>query len=78
MIIMMRTTINLPDDVYEIARAAAHAKSISLGDALGELVRRALQAQPNVDTRSVFPSFSLPADAPPITLEQTLNAEDEL
>jgi len=75
---MMRTTVNLPDDVYEIARSVAHAKSVSLGEALAGLVRKGLQSIPPLNTRNAFPAFVLSEDAPPITLEQTLAAEDEL
>ena len=75
---MMRTTISLPDDVYEIARSLAHTRRISLGDALADLVRKGLGAAPVVASDAVFPSFPVQRDAKPITLEQTLNAEDEL
>jgi hypothetical protein len=37
--ILMRTTINLDDDVYELASVYAAARGITLGSALGELVR---------------------------------------
>ena len=46
----MRTTVNLPDDVYEAAR----------------------------NTKKAFPCFNVPPGAKPITLEQTLAAEDDL
>lgn len=75
---MMRTTLNLPDDVYEIARSVANANRISIGDALAELVRQALKPPLRINTEKAFPCFELPPDAQPITLEQTLEAEDEL
>ena len=74
---MMRTTVNLPDDVYEVARSVAVARRISLGEALAELVRRGFRPAPRLKTTSAFPCFAVPADAPPITLEQTMAAEDE-
>jgi hypothetical protein len=37
----MRTSITLDDDVYEIASVYAAARAITLGGALGELVRKA-------------------------------------
>ena len=37
----MRTTVNLDDDVYEVAMLCARGKGITLGAALGELVRTA-------------------------------------
>ncbi|HEX4006524.1 MAG TPA: hypothetical protein VHX60_10145 [Acidobacteriaceae bacterium] len=37
----MRTTVNLDDEIYQIASLYASARDITLGDALGELVRNA-------------------------------------
>jgi len=75
---MMRTTINIPDDVFEVARSLATLKGISLGDALAELARAGLKPVVRINTKNAFPSFELKKSAKPITLEQTLDAEDEL
>ncbi len=75
---MMRTTIDLPDDVYKAARSVAVAKSISLGEAVAELVRRGLRPQGAFQTKKPFPYFELPEDAEAISLKRTLEAEDEL
>ncbi len=75
---MMRTTINLPSDVHRAATALSDLKGLSLGEALAELVRRGLKPSIAIDPRKAFPCFVLPEDAEPITLEQTLEAEDEL
>ena len=77
-IIMMRTTLNLPDDIEEVIRSFAEVKGISLGEAVAELVRKGLQPRPRTSAQGVFPQFDVPEGAPPITLEQTLAAEDEL
>jgi len=74
----MRTTVNLPDDIHQAATALADLQGLSLGDALAELVRRGLKPSIGIDTRKAFPCFVLPGDAEPITLERTLEAEDEL
>ena len=37
----MRTTVNLDDDVYQLAMLYATGRGMTLGAALGELVRRA-------------------------------------
>lgn len=75
----MRTTVNLPDDVYLIARSVATSKGISLGEALADLVRRQFStAHTRINTRKAFPCFVVPDQAQPITLEQTLAAEDEM
>ena len=73
----MRTTLNLPDDVYRATRSLASLKGISLGEALAELVRAGLKPAVYVSKRKAFPCFVLPEGAKPITLEQTLDAEDE-
>ena len=76
---MMRTTLNLPDDVYEIARSLAHSKNVSLGEAVADLVRAGLRpSAPERRHGGRFPQFSVSRDAPPITLEHTLELEDEL
>jgi hypothetical protein len=74
----MRATLNLPEDVYQLARALAELRRISLGDAVAELVRRGTRSPVPIDTATPFPSFVLPPDAKPITLEDALAAEDEL
>ena len=78
MIIVMRTTVNLPQDIHKAATALADLKGLSLGDALAELVRRGLKPSVMIDTRKAFPCFVLPEDAEQITLDQTLEAEDDL
>jgi hypothetical protein len=74
----MRITVNLPEDVYQVARSLASLKGTSIGDALAELVRAGLRPSAKMNTKKAFPCFDLPADAKPITLEQTLEAEDGL
>ena len=66
---MMRTTINLPDDVYQIAKSVARLKDISLGDAIAELVRDGIRRPLRIDTSGAFPHFVLPPDAPIVTTE---------
>ncbi len=76
----MRTTVNLPEDVYEVARSLAAQRRIPLGEALAELARRGLRPQIRAaaKTKRGFPCFPVPSGAKPITLDQTLAAEDEL
>jgi hypothetical protein len=76
--LLMRTTLTLPDDIYEVARSLSAQRRISLGDAIAVLVRRGLQPPVTVDKSKAFPCFRLPKDAEPITLERTLDAEAEL
>ena len=74
----MRTTVNIPDDIYEIASSVANARGISLGDAIAELVRCGLRPPALTQRKKGFPTFVVSARARPITLEQTLAAEDEI
>lgn len=46
----MRTSITLDDDVYELAVLYSHGKGITLGAAIGELVRRGEATPPSADT----------------------------
>jgi hypothetical protein len=79
---MMRTTINLPDDIYAVAREIAHNQHISLGEAIALLARKGLRPQPILDpsklldTSKPFPCFVRRPGSPPITLETTLAVED--
>lgn len=45
----MRTTVNLDDEVYELANAYAKGKGISLGAALCELIHRQRQTATDVE-----------------------------
>ncbi len=36
----MRTTVNLDDEIYELASVYASARGITLGNAIGELLRK--------------------------------------
>jgi hypothetical protein len=40
----MRTTLNLDDDVFQLARGYAESRSVALGKAVSELVRKGLRA----------------------------------
>jgi hypothetical protein len=74
----MRTTINLPDDVYEAARSVAAVKDITLGEALADLVRQGLRPPRMMENKNGLLIPVLPKDSPIITLEHTLAIEDDL
>ena len=76
--IMMRTTLNLPDDVYQAARSYARLSEVPLGEALARLVRQAMRPRMEIDSSGVFPCFVVKEPREPITLEHTLAMEDEL
>jgi hypothetical protein len=75
---VVRTTLNLADDVAEAARALAHAERRSLGDVVSELARRGLTPVPaRVANDDGLPVFAMPADAAPITGGMVRRALDE-
>ncbi len=63
----MRTTLNLDDDVLELLKDYAESRSVALGRAASELVRRGLAAP--VQTRLVngFHTVVLPANSPKVS-----------
>ncbi len=73
----MRTTISIDDDVLKQAKKYAESRSLSLGEAVTDLVRRALSVP--CPTREVngVQVFDLPADSPRVTGKQVrvLDAE---
>jgi hypothetical protein len=74
----MRTTVNLPDDVYEAARSVAAVKDISLGEALADLVRQGLRPPLAMEMENGLLVPVLPKDSALITLEHTLAIEDDI
>jgi len=47
----MRTNVNLDDDIHQLTTAYANARGISLGAAIGELIRRAESTAARVEVR---------------------------
>jgi len=74
----MRTTLNLEDDVFEQVRQYAESRSVPMGKAVSELVRRGLTTP--LPTRMVngFQVVDLPPDSPVVTTEQVRRLEDDL
>ncbi|MDQ3973624.1 MAG: antitoxin [Actinomycetota bacterium] len=73
----MRTTLTIDDDVLQAARALARAEGRSVGEVLSELARRGLRPASRRRPRGGFPTFSVPADAAPITPDDVARALDE-
>ena len=75
----MRTTLNLDDDVVELLKDYAESRSVALGKAASDLVRRGLTAR--VQTRVVngFHTVVLPANSPKVASEKIKQLlEDEI
>ena len=75
----MRTTLNLDDDILVVLKEYAESRSMALGQAASELVRRGLSAP--VQTRMVngFHVIVLPEGTPKVTSEEVKRLlEDEV
>jgi hypothetical protein len=73
----MRTTINLDDDVLQVVKRYAEARSLALGKAVSQLVRRGLDAPLKTRTVNGLVIFDLPAGGPVVTTEQVKKLEAE-
>ena len=71
----MRTTLTLDDDVFEQVKRYAQDRSVSLGMAVTELVRRGFTVQRPTRTINGIRVFDLPADSPPVTAKKVRQLE---
>lgn len=74
----MRTTLNLEDDVLEQVRQYAESRSLPVGKAVSELVRRGLTTPRPTIMVNGFQVVDLPPDSPPVTSEDVRRLEDDL
>jgi hypothetical protein len=74
----MRTTLNLDDDVLEMVRHYSEARSMALGKAASELVRRGFSSPTPTRMVNGIVVFDLPPDSPKITTERVRELESEL
>jgi hypothetical protein len=74
----MRTTLSLDDDVFELVRSYAENRSLALGKAVSELVRRGLAAPVKTRVVNGLVVFDAPKNTEPVTTElvKRLEAED--
>jgi hypothetical protein len=74
----MRTTLDIQDDVLELVKHYAVARSMPAGAAASYLLRQALNRPLGTRVENGFEVFDVPGDSPIVTLEHTLRLEDEL
>jgi hypothetical protein len=74
----MRTTLNLDNDVLEIVRGYAASHSLTLGEAVSDLIRRALRPPMRTRTVNGIQVVDLPPDSPRITSRRVKELMDEL
>jgi Arc/MetJ family transcription regulator len=66
----MRTTLNLDDDVFQIAQRYAESRSLTLGKAVSQLVREALATHLPTRTVNGIQVVDLPPGSPRITTKR--------
>lgn len=74
----MRTTLNLDDDVLQLVRNYAESRSVAVGRAVSELVRKGLSAPTPTRTVHGIQVFDIPADSPRVTTKRVKELESEL
>jgi hypothetical protein len=74
---IMRTTLTLEDDAFDLAQGYAEARALKLGQAISELIRRDSGARLAMRKEAGVWVFDLPADAPRVTVRQVKNLLDE-
>ena len=74
LILGMRTTLNIGDDVMAEVRALAEREGISLGKALSELARRGFSDADRTAVKRKRGTFAVDPDAKPITNKDVYRA----
>jgi hypothetical protein len=73
----MRTTLNLDDDVLQILKEYAENRSVALGKAASELMRRGLETPVQMRMVNGFCTVVLPPGSPKITTEKVRQLLEE-
>ena len=74
---IMRTTLDIPDEAYHVAKAIARDRDQSLGRVVGELILRSVQGAPGASIQMSdygFPTFRCTR---PVTSEDVNALDDE-
>jgi hypothetical protein len=74
----MRTTLNLDDDVVEMVRRYSESRSVALGKAASELVRKGFTTPTPTRIVNGLVVFDLPPDSPRITSERVKQLLSEM
>jgi hypothetical protein len=76
-IVSMRTTLSLDDDVFQVVKTYAEIRSLAMGKAVSELVRRGLSAPVKTRVVNGLVVFDVPEDSDPVTSELVKRLEAE-
>jgi hypothetical protein len=74
----MRTTLNLDDDALQLLREYSENRSLALGKAASELMRRGASAPVPTHIVNGFVVFDIPPGGPKISSERVKELESEL
>lgn len=74
---IMRTTLNIDEDVLLAAKEIAKQRGATVGEILSELARQALTHEAKTTTRNDLPIFPIQPDAGIVTLELVNQLRDE-
>jgi hypothetical protein len=74
---VMRTTINLDDDVASMVKQYAESRSVGLGKAISDLVRRGIRAAHPTRAINGLLVFDLPPDSPRVDTRTVRELESE-
>ena len=77
MIVVMRTTLDLDDDVLQAAKEMAELRNKTAGQILSELARKALKPARAVRVRNGVPILPSRPDAPILTVARVHELLDE-
>ena len=66
----MRTTLSLDDDAFRLIKRYAQSRSLALGKAVSELVRRAFTVPRPTRLVNGVQVFDLPAKSPRVTMKR--------
>jgi len=75
---MMRTTIDLEEDVLLAAKEIAKQRGIMVGQVISDLARQAMTRRVPVSRKHGLPLFPVQPDAGVITLELVNHLRDEM
>ena len=74
----MRTTLNLDDEILRAVSKYAESRSLSLGKAASDLIRKGLNAKSPVRVVNGVRVFDLPDGSPKVTSKKVRDIESEI
>jgi hypothetical protein len=74
----MRTTLTLDDDVFREVRSYAEIRSLAVGKAVSELVRKGLRVPTPTRRLNGLEIFDIPRSSHPVTSKRVKQLETEL